>query len=143
MAPQVPEWLQELRRLVRFAPGCYRTDPHEHSFLWIAANELPLRDELVPLLMARSGQALDEFGRWVVPRRPLEWVLSMLEYMSMPTRQELPRRFPKVDDPKVDDPEIQARRQEILDFLLETSPQTQRQLIDNGRLVDIISILRS
>jgi hypothetical protein len=104
----------------------------------VTANELPLRDELVPLLMARSGQALDEFGRWVAPRRPLEWVMSMLEYMSMPTRQELPRRFPKVDDP-----EIQARRQEILDCLLETSPQTQQQLIDTGRIVDITVILRS
>ncbi len=138
MAPHVPEWLQELRRPVRFAPACYRIDLHGHSFLWIAANELPLRDELVPLLMARSGQALDEFGRWVAPRRPLESVMSMLEYMSMPTRQELPRRFPKVDDP-----ELQARRQEILDFLLETSPQTQQQLIDTGRLVDITVILRS
>jgi hypothetical protein len=138
VAPHVPEWSQELHRPVRFAPGCYRIDPHGHSFLWIAANELPLRDELVPLLMARSGQALDEFGRWVAPRRPLEWVMSMLESMSMPTRQELPRRFPKVDDP-----EIQARRQEILDCLLETSPQTPQQLIDKGRLVDITVILRS
>ena len=31
--------------------------------LWTAANDLPLRDELVPFLMARSGQALDgNFG---------------------------------------------------------------------------------
>jgi hypothetical protein len=74
-----------------------------------AENELPLVDELIPFLMARSGQALDEFGRWVAPRRPLEWVLAMLKYlpMSMPTRQELLWRFGKVDGPE--DPEIEAR----------------------------------
>jgi hypothetical protein len=43
-----------------------------HRFLWIAANELPLVDELIPFLLARSGQALDEFSRWVAPRRPLD-----------------------------------------------------------------------
>jgi len=65
--PLVPRWLEELRRPVRFAPGCYWIDPHGpgrywidphgQSFLWIAANELPLLDELVPFLLARSGQA--------------------------------------------------------------------------------------
>jgi hypothetical protein len=133
VASHMPAWLDELRRPVCFAPGCYWIDPQEHSFLWIAANELPLLDELIPFLMARSGQALDEFGRWVASRRPLEWVLSMLEYlpMSMPTRQELLWRFGKVEDP-----EIEARRQHILDVLLEASPQTQQQLRLEGRLTE-------
>jgi len=44
----------------------------------------------------------------------------MLEYlpMSMPTREELLWRFGKAEDP-----EIEARRQRILDVLLEASPQ--------------------
>ena len=73
--------------------------------------------------MARSGQALDEFGRWVAPRRPIDWVLSMLKYlpMSMPTREALLSRFGKVADP-----EIEARRQHILEVLLEASPHTQQ-----------------
>src|SRR5215510_12629237 len=98
-------------------------------FLWIAANELPLLDELIPFLLARSGQALDDFCRWVAPRRPLDWVLNMLEYlpMSMPTQEELLQRFGPVDDPV-----IEGRRQRILDFLLETSPQKKQQLIDTG-----------
>jgi hypothetical protein len=29
--------------------------------------DLPLVDELVPFLLARSGQALDDFDRWVAP----------------------------------------------------------------------------
>jgi hypothetical protein len=129
VASHVPEWLEETRRPVRFAPGCYCVEPHGRSFLWIAANELPLLDELVPFLMARSGQSLDEFGRWVAPRRPLEWVLAMLEYLPMSTlaREDLLWRFGKVEDP-----EIEARRQRILDFLLEASPKTQQQLIDKG-----------
>jgi hypothetical protein len=107
--------------------------------VWIAANELPLVEELIPFLMARSGQALDEFGRWVAPRRSLEWVLNMLKWlpMSMPTREELLRRFRKVEDP-----EVEARRQHILDVLLEDSPQTQQKFVDQGRLTEARAALR-
>jgi hypothetical protein len=129
VAPHLPEWLREMRKPKDFAPGCYRIEPWGR-FLWIAANELPLVDELIPFLMARSGQALDEFGHWVAPRRPLEWVLTMLEYLPMSTlvREELLWRFGKADDP-----EVEARRQHILKVLLEASPETQQQLIDKGR----------
>ncbi|HWO17273.1 MAG TPA: hypothetical protein VNO30_00795 [Kofleriaceae bacterium] len=130
VASHLPEWLDEFERPERFAPGCYCVEPRRRRFLWIAANELPLVDELVPFLMARSGQALEEFGRWVAPRRPLEWVLSMLEYLPMTTlaREELLWRFGKADDP-----EVEARRQHILKVLLEQSPETQQELIDKGR----------
>jgi hypothetical protein len=68
VAPHLPEWVRETRTPECFAPGCYRVEPRWYKFLWIAANELPLRDELIPFLTARSGQALDDFGRWVAPR---------------------------------------------------------------------------
>jgi hypothetical protein len=115
---------------VRGTTGCYWVEPQWQRFLWIAANELPLVDELIPFLLARSGQALDEFCRWVAPRRPLDWTLAMLEYlpMSMPTQEELLRRFGPVDDPV-----IEGRRQRILDFLLETSPQKKQQLRQEGQ----------
>jgi hypothetical protein len=139
VAPHLPEWLDAMRRPDCIAPGCYWIEPQWHRFLWIAANELPLLDELVPFLLARSGQALDEFGRWVAQRRPLEWVLNMLEYlpMSMPTREELLSRFGEVDDP-----EIEARRQHILQVLLAASPQTQQQLRLEGRLIEARGALR-
>jgi hypothetical protein len=139
VAPHLPRWLQERRRPMCFAPGCYWIDPHEHNFLWIAANELPLVDVLVPFLLARSGQALDDFCRWVAPRRPLDWVLAMLDYlpMSMPMHEELLWRLGPVEDPV-----IEARRQRALDFLLETSPQKKQQLIDKGRLTEARAILR-
>jgi hypothetical protein len=92
-------------------------------------DELPLVDELVPFLMARSGQALDEFARWVAPRRPPERVLTMIEHMpmSLPTREELLRHFGKADDP-----EVLERRQQIIKVLLEADPQTRQELIDQG-----------
>jgi hypothetical protein len=129
VAPYLPDWVRAARQPERFAPGCYRIEPRWHGFVWIAANELPLLDELVPFLMARSGQALDEFSRWVAPRRPLEWVLTMLESlpMTMPTREDLLKRFGKVEEP-----EILARRQRILEVLLEASPQTQQKLREEG-----------
>jgi hypothetical protein len=112
-------------------PGCYWVDPLWHSFLWIAANELPLVDELIPFLLARSGQALDEFGRWVASRRPLEWMMNMLEFlpMSAPTMEELLERF----GPVIDEPEVEARRQRILQSLLKTSPATRQALTDQAR----------
>ena len=127
VAPHLPEWLQAAKRPVRLAPGCYCIEPD--WFLWIAANELPLLDPLVPFLMARSGQALDEFSRWVATRRPLDWVISMLEYLPMSThvREDLLWRFGTSEDP-----EIEARRQRILDVLLAASPKTQQQLIEKG-----------
>jgi hypothetical protein len=129
VAPHLPPWLKELRRPVPFAPGCYWVDPEVRSFLWVAANELPLLDELVPFLLARSGQALDDFCRWVTPRRPLEWVLNMLKHlpMTLPTRDELLQRMGPEDDP-----EIEARRQYIVKFLLNQDPNLRQQLIDTG-----------
>ncbi|MGK3992043.1 hypothetical protein [Sorangium sp. So ce1024] len=129
VAPHLPSWLHTVRALDAFAPGCYRVGPSPFQFLWIAANELPLRDELVPFLTARSGKALDDFARWVAPRRDVEWVISMLEYlpMSSKTREDLLRRFARVDDP-----EIEARRQWILQTLLAYSPEVKEQLIEEG-----------
>jgi hypothetical protein len=130
IAPHFPQWLDEVYAPVRGAPGCYWVEPQWQRFLWIAANELPLVDELIPFLLARSGQALDEFCRWVAPRRPLDWVLSMLDYlpMSMPTHEELLWRFGKAEDPA-----IEARRQRLLDFLLETSPEKKLLLRQEGQ----------
>ena len=129
VAPHVPEWLREERKLVRIGAGCYSVRPSWMPFVWIAANELPLRDELVPFLVARSGEALDEFGRWVASRRPFGWVLSMIEStrMSRAASDELLRRFGPVDDP-----EVEARRRRIVRVLLETMPDVREDLIARG-----------
>ena len=69
-------WRWECKRY-GVAPGCYRVGPSPFPFLWIAANELPLLDELVPFLIARSGRALDAFVHWVKTRRPLDWIIHV------------------------------------------------------------------
>ncbi|AUX27530.1 hypothetical protein SOCEGT47_081240 [Sorangium cellulosum] len=129
VAPHLPAWLRGVRVLESFSPGCYRVGPSPFQFLWIAANELPLRDELVPFLVARSGRPLDEFARWVAPRRKADWVFYMLQYMPMSpwTREELEQRFARSDDP-----EVEARRQEILQTLLAHSPDVKERLIEQG-----------
>ncbi|HEX8108563.1 MAG TPA: hypothetical protein VF516_12605 [Kofleriaceae bacterium] len=53
--------------------------------------------------------------------------------MTMPTRQELLVKFGPVDDP-----EIEARRQHILEALLESSPETRQRLIDKGRAEGLV-----
>jgi len=49
--------------------------------------------------------------------------------MSMPTHEELLWRFGKAEDPA-----IEARRQRLLDFLLETSPEKKLLLRQEGQL---------
>lgn len=111
----------------------------QHIFLWIAANELPLRDDLVPFLVARSGRALDEFARWVAPRRSPQWMLGMLTYLAMSTsvREELIWGMAGTEDP-----EIEARKQRILEVLLSTTPQVEERLIEKGRLTEARAALR-
>jgi hypothetical protein len=65
---------------------------------------------------------LAEVAEALAPGADLEWVLTMLGCMpmSMMTQEELLWRFGPVEDP-----EIEARRQRILDFLLER-PSSER-----------------
>lgn len=129
VAPHVPEWLKQAYTPVRIAPGCYGVWPLGRSFLWVAANDLPLRDELVPFLMARSGRALDEFTEWVAYRRPREWVLLVLKFLAMSTtvREDLLSRFAESHDA-----EAEARQERILEVLLSGSPQVRQRLVDEG-----------
>jgi hypothetical protein len=130
VASHLPDWLDRMCRPESCAAGCYWIERPRRRFLWIAANELPLADELIPFLLARSGQALDDFSRWVAPRRPLDWVVTMLDYvpMSMPTHEELVRKFSL----GLDDPEVRRRRHRLVQALLEAEPEMRQQLIDAG-----------
>jgi hypothetical protein len=55
VAPNLTEMLGHSRDVERVAPGCYRIGPSAFTFLWIAANELPLREELIPFLVSRCS----------------------------------------------------------------------------------------
>lgn len=125
MTSRVPRFPFERRKVKRIAPGCYRVGPSHIPFLWIAANELPLADELVPFLIARTGRALDAFVRWVKTRRPIYWLLRVLEClpMSSPARENLENYvFPKTDDPV-----IRSRRARIARLALDASPEVREE----------------
>jgi hypothetical protein len=127
VAPHLPRWLGERRAL---APGCYELGPGPFRFVWVAANELPLRDELVPFLVARSGVALDVFVRWAAERRPTPWLLRVVRFlpMSPAVRDEILRQFPPTDDP-----EVRARQRHIVRVMLEQDPEAGRPLVEKGR----------
>jgi len=129
VAPHRPAALAEGRDVHLLAPGCYRVGPAWFPFLWIAANELPLQEALIPFLIARSGRALDDFARWVAAVRPAPWVLRMVEILPMSafTREEVLRYFPPTDDP-----ERRARRRHIARVLVETEPEVRAELREQG-----------
>lgn len=121
------------------APGCYRVGPSWFRILWIAANELPLRDELVPFLLSRTGRALDRFAVWVATRRPLEWVMEMVHCLkvSPKVREDLRRRFARSDEP-----EVAARQMETLDWLLSEFPEKKTKLVKKGSRAEARKVLR-
>ncbi len=90
VAPHVPKWmLEDAARgallLERVAGGCWRVGSREYETLWIAANELPLRLDLIPLLLARSGRALGEFLLWAAAKRGLDWTAKVVKDLDMTT----------------------------------------------------------
>jgi hypothetical protein len=125
-ASHVPAVLRQRRVLHPVGPGCYRIETGSFQFLWIAANELPLLDELVPFLIARSGRRLDEFGRWIQERRPPEWLSRMVELlpMSIAVHEEL-LRFVLM---KTEDPEIKARQKLIAKVYVDMTPEVKAEM---------------
>jgi len=141
VASHVPAALAVERTTDRVAPGCYRVGPSSFPFLWIAANELPLADELVPFLVARSGLSLDAFGMWVKTRRPREWLAHMVESlpMSVAVYDEL-LRFAMTPS---DDPFVKERKHHMLRVLVDTSPELRQELADEDHLAEARASLRS
>lgn len=129
VAPHVPDMLGRLREVRTVGPGCYEV-VSAFPFLWIAANELPLDEALVPFLVVRSGRALEEFALWVVARRPWEWVMEMVEYTTMSATflEELERRHPPTDDPQV-----RANRRWIGRLVLKHDPEFRREVAEEAQ----------
>jgi hypothetical protein len=132
VASHVPAIIRERRAPAPIAPGCYQIGPPWLATVWVAANELPLLDELVPFLVARTGRPLDEFVQWVIGRRPITWLTRVLELLPMSTIADEMLRFHVAE--RTDDPEIRARQHRLLESLLDTFPEDRKQLMEEGRL---------
>ncbi|MFO0757376.1 MAG: hypothetical protein U0359_12845 [Byssovorax sp.] len=142
VAPHLPPAFAERgRRVERVAPGCYRVDTGSggFSFLWVAANELPLRAELIPFLVVRSGKALEAFVLWVADHRPVDWVLDVVQYAAMTpaARTEMLKKFRRSDDP-----EVRERQRQIVREMLEINPDLREESEQQVRLAEARSNLR-
>src|SRR5262245_34666751 len=71
----------------------------------------------------------DEFGRWVATRRPLDWVLDMVQYTAMSTSA----RAEVVSSIETEDPEVRERQRHLVELLLAKQPDLKRALKDEGR----------
>jgi hypothetical protein len=140
VASHVPAVIDERRTLSRIAPGCYRVGPEWLSTLWIAANELPLADELVPFLIARTGRPLDAFVGWVKTRRSIDWLLRVVEYLPMSTAARDDLR--SYTFPKTDDPVIRARQRMIAEWALEATPELREEAVHEGEVRQARAALR-
>jgi hypothetical protein len=134
VAPHVPEVLPKIRDVQPIGPGCYQVGPSAFPCLWIASNELPLNEALIPFLIARSGRAQVEFFRWVRDKRPATWCMAMLEYNVMPKgfeewdEEKLQSWFPPTDDP-----ERLENRRRAMRFALKTYPDFREALMEELR----------
>lgn len=132
VAPYVPLWLRESSRagvltLERVAPGCWRVGPGIHETLWIAANELPLRGDLVPFLVARSGRALVEFLLWSATVKGPLWTRAVVMELGMSV---------EVADEVINVPTDEAEQYRIKTAftrkLLQFYPEAANEMIEEG-----------
>ena len=131
---------------VRFQPGLLppaatAVEPHPFDYLWIAANELPLHEALIPFLVARSGKALEAFVLWVADCRPLDWVLDVgtVHRHARPQYAEPAAR--KIQG-EATIPRCRVRQREIADKMLERTPHLSQKTEQKGRLIEARSMLR-
>ncbi len=129
VAAILPEWVHDRYALVPLGPGVWRVG--SLPLVWVASNELGLRDDLVPFLVSRTGGSLADFVRWVAPRRPPQWVLDMLQIIPM-SPNALAELLTVIPNP-TDDPEIQERRRLIARTWLEVvTPEIKQEFLDKG-----------
>lgn len=131
LAPRVPEWLlgevgAGVSSLRALAAGCYSLEPSRFPVVWIAANELPLEDALVPFLVARSGKALEHFVRWAVGRRAVPWLERMVE--SLPEVALMMPEFKPTITPEERKAVIEGLR-----VAVEAYPEAAQRFVEKGR----------
>jgi hypothetical protein len=123
----VPKWAKEWYGPVELARGCHRFCSEHFMGLWVAANELPLRDELVPFLITRTGRPFLEFLTWVTERKAWPWVRDLLTSLSMLPQDA--RDYIKYGDPLED----QETRNNVMSWLFAMAmqePKFKQELVD-------------
>lgn len=120
-----PRWLQRRTKFEYIEPGCYRYSSFLFHWYWFVSNELPLDEALIPFLLTRDGEPLDEFFKWVTPIRRKEWVLPVMKVFHM--NKDFIRDVLRLD-PTPADPEQRAQWAEITRELLDQDPELKAEL---------------
>jgi len=133
VAPHVPAWLPRAHQLTPCGPGCYRIEAGAAAVFWMAANELPLHEALLPLLVARSGKKLVELVRWAMSRRPAAWVARLLEWGSMSPElvKEMEAEL-RAYNLKAETPEEKEAAERAARLMLLMAPQVGDELVARG-----------
>lgn len=120
-----PRWLEIRAKFNYIEPGCYRYSSFLFDWYWFVSNELPLDEALIPFLLTRDGDPLEEFFKWVTPIRRKEWVLPVMKVFHM--NKDFIRDVLRLD-PTPADPEQRAQWAEITRELLDQDPELKAEL---------------
>ncbi len=139
VAPHLPAWLPKAHRLTSCGPGCYRLELGVVEVLWIAANELPLHEALLPLLVARSGKKLVELVRWAMLRRPVAWVTRLLQWSSMSPEQvrELEEEMRAYGLKQGETEEERERNRRTAKLVLLMAPEVRDEILLDGKMLGL------
>jgi hypothetical protein len=139
VAPHLPAWLPKAHRLTPCGQGCYRLELGVVEVLWIAANELPLHEALLPLLVARSGKKLVELVRWAMLRRPVAWVTRLLQWSSMSTEQvrELEEEMRAYGLKQGETEEERERNRRTAKLVLLMAPDVRDEILLDGKRIGL------
>jgi hypothetical protein len=134
VAPNLPGWLSQYTDIEDAGPGCYRLWLGVFDSYWIASNELPEREELIPFLVTRWGKPLERFVRWVASRRTPDWVKLLMKELKMNDTfvTDMLKTLPPQKDPQL------IRQGEIItrDYL-ENHPRVKAELVEVGRVEEL------
>ena len=135
VAPHVPAWLADTHPMTPCGPGCYRLDAGQNEVLWIAANELPLHEALLPLLVARSGKKLVELVRWAMACRPVAWVTRLLHWSSMSPElvRELEEEMRAYGLKRGETEEERERNRRTAKLVLLMAPEVRDEILLDGK----------
>jgi len=131
VAPHLPDWIGAHSELILCGDGVWRVGGAGVRALWVAANDLPLHDALLPFLQVRSGRRRVEFIQWLVSKDELPgWFGRWMEAVKMdPADKEL------FDTTRHDTPDDGpwATPEQVRNHFIRQVPELRQKLLDLAR----------
>jgi hypothetical protein len=124
----LPDWVREERLIETTAPGCYRIEPAFYEVYWIASNELPRRQDLLPFLVTRTGRPLVDLLLWLLETRP-KLSKELVETLPM-SGQQFDEVVQRVREP---DERERMRRARVFSFALAEASGAKDELVAQGK----------